>query len=137
MWRLRYPKEILRRTSYEIIALLFGLLIHLYRWNLWVSMAYYAGINISYALAIIPDHDTRETHKNYDPSKKDWGEVQVRNSGNFGNKWCFDIFNHIFGGINYQIEHHLFPSMNSTHLNKISPIVQQTCKEFNVPYISH
>lgn len=38
------------------------------------------------------------------------------------------------GGINYQIEHHLFPSMCNHYLSEIAPIVQQTCKEFNIPY---
>ena len=31
---------------------------------------------------------------------------------------------HCFGGINYQIEHHLFPSVNHVHLPRIAPIVR-------------
>lgn len=33
-----------------------------------------------------------------------------------------------------QVVHHLFPSICHTHYPAIAPIVQQTCKEFNVPY---
>ena len=36
--------------------------------------------------------------------------------------------------MNYQIEHHLFPTLNHAHYPEVSKIVQQTCKEFNIPY---
>ncbi|WP_410653438.1 fatty acid desaturase family protein [Amycolatopsis sp. cmx-4-54] len=38
------------------------------------------------------------------------------------------------GGLNYQIEHHLFPSMPSPHLRRARPIVQRYCDEIGVPY---
>ncbi|WP_181773338.1 fatty acid desaturase family protein [Amycolatopsis pittospori] len=38
------------------------------------------------------------------------------------------------GGLNYQIEHHLFPSMPSPHLRRARPIVQGYCAEIGVPY---
>jgi len=37
-------------------------------------------------------------------------------------------------GLNYQIEHHLFPSVNHEHLPKISIIVRQLCAKHNVRY---
>ena len=40
------------------------------------------------------------------------------------------------GGLNFQIEHHLFPNICHVHYPAIAPIVQQTCKEFNLPYYS-
>lgn len=38
------------------------------------------------------------------------------------------------GGLNYQIEHHLFPSMPSPHLRKAQPIVRDYCAELGLPY---
>jgi fatty acid desaturase len=38
------------------------------------------------------------------------------------------------GGLNYQIEHHLFPSMPTPNLRKAQPIVQAYCAEVGVPY---
>ncbi|MDY7090832.1 MAG: acyl-CoA desaturase [Actinomycetota bacterium] len=38
------------------------------------------------------------------------------------------------GGLNYQIEHHLFPAMPTPNLRKAQPIVQQYCAEIGVPY---
>ena len=40
------------------------------------------------------------------------------------------------GGLNYQIEHHLFPTMCHVHHRDISPIVQKTAEEFGLPYHS-
>ncbi|GGL00024.1 fatty acid desaturase family protein [Nocardia jinanensis] len=39
-----------------------------------------------------------------------------------------------FGGLNYQIEHHLFPSMPRPNLRRAQPIVVQYCAEIEVPY---
>ena len=38
------------------------------------------------------------------------------------------------GGLNCQIEHHLFPSVNSCHLPKLSKIVRKLCKKYNINY---
>jgi fatty acid desaturase len=38
------------------------------------------------------------------------------------------------GGLNYQIEHHLFPSMPTPNLRRARPIVQRFCAEIGVPY---
>jgi fatty acid desaturase len=38
------------------------------------------------------------------------------------------------GGLNYQIEHHLFPAMPTPHLRRAQPIVQAYCAEIGVPY---
>jgi fatty acid desaturase len=38
------------------------------------------------------------------------------------------------GSLNYQIEHHLFPSMPSHNLARCRPLVKQFCAEHGVPY---
>lgn len=52
-------------------------------------------------------------------------------AGNPRYQWCVDWFT---GGLNYQIEHHLFPSMPRHNFHKIQPIVEGLCKEHNIPY---
>lgn len=39
------------------------------------------------------------------------------------------------GGLNYQVEHHLFPHICHVHYPKIAPIVRETAEEFGVPYM--
>uniref|UniRef100_A0AC35U4G7 FA_desaturase domain-containing protein n=1 Tax=Rhabditophanes sp. KR3021 TaxID=114890 RepID=A0AC35U4G7_9BILA len=41
----------------------------------------------------------------------------------------------LWGGLNYQIEHHLFPTMPRSSLNKASKLVKRFCKENNLPYL--
>lgn len=42
----------------------------------------------------------------------------------------------MLGGLNYQIEHHLFPSMPTPHLRRAQVIVRDYCAEIGVPYHS-
>jgi len=43
----------------------------------------------------------------------------------------------ICGGLNFQVEHHLFPHLHHSVLYKIAPIVKATALEFNAPYHEH
>ena len=60
----------------------------------------------------------------------DWAAMQIRTSVS----WSNSVFTHALGALNYQIEHHLFPGISHVHYEKLAPIVQQTCEEFQVPY---
>ena len=53
---------------------------------------------------------------------------QVRNSGNFATS--NPLVCALYGGINFQIEHHLFPTLCHVHYAKVKPIVRQACAEF-------
>ena len=44
------------------------------------------------------------------------------------------IFSWFVGGLNFQVEHHLFPNICHVHYPKLAGIVRETAKEFNVPY---
>lgn len=61
-----------------------------------------------------------------------WAEHQMRTTMNFATK--DPIFGWLVGGLNYQVEHHLFPTISHVHYPKISSIVERTAKEFNIPY---
>ena len=41
------------------------------------------------------------------------------------------------GGLNFQIEHHLFPKICHVHYPQISRIVEQVCAEYRVRYVAH
>jgi linoleoyl-CoA desaturase len=43
----------------------------------------------------------------------------------------------LLGGLNYQVEHHLFPQISHVHYAALSPIVERTCREFGVPFRDH
>jgi fatty acid desaturase len=66
------------------------------------------------------------------PSPTCWAQSQILTSANWGTNNPFWLL--ISGGLNYQIEHHLFPSISHIHYPLISQITKQTCQEFNIPY---
>lgn len=61
-----------------------------------------------------------------------WAAHQVRTTANFatGNP----LVRWYAGGLNFQIEHHLFANISHVRYRHIQPIVQKTCVEFGVPY---
>jgi linoleoyl-CoA desaturase len=65
----------------------------------------------------------------------DWAVSQLYNTANFapGAK----LFSWYVGGLNYQVEHHLFPNICHIHYSSISKIVKETAEEFKLPYHSY
>lgn len=45
------------------------------------------------------------------------------------------VIDFVFGGLNYQIEHHLFPSMPRSNLRHAQPLVRAFCADRGVPYL--
>jgi linoleoyl-CoA desaturase len=65
----------------------------------------------------------------------DWAMHQMNTTMNFspGNQWL----SWYVGGLNFQVEHHLFPRIAHVHYPGIAPIVREVAAEFGVPYLSH
>jgi linoleoyl-CoA desaturase len=63
-----------------------------------------------------------------------WAIHQLHTTTNFANE--SRLLSWYVGGLNYQIEHHLFPNVCHVHYRKISRIVKQTAQEFGLPYKS-
>lgn len=64
-------------------------------------------------------------------TKVDFLRRQVLTSRNVTGGWFMDFF---MGGLNHQIEHHLFPSMARPHLRHSKRLVQQYCRDHGIPY---
>ena len=64
-------------------------------------------------------------------ARLDFFTKQVRTSRNITGGWWATW---LLGGLNYQVEHHLFPSMSRLHLAKARGIVRDYCASNNVPY---
>lgn len=64
-----------------------------------------------------------------------WAEHQMRTTANFAPNSALASF--FLGGLNRQIEHHLFPKVCHVHYPSISKIIKQTAAEFNLPYIEN
>ena len=64
----------------------------------------------------------------------EWAIHQVKTTANFASK--NKIVTWFVGGLNYQIEHHLFPRISHIHYPAISKIVKETCEKFELHYIN-
>jgi linoleoyl-CoA desaturase len=64
--------------------------------------------------------------------ENNWAIHQMHTTTNFAQK--SRIFSWYVGGLNFQVEHHLFPQICHVHYKKIAPIVEATANEFGVPY---
>ncbi|MEV8308756.1 acyl-CoA desaturase [Streptomyces flavidovirens] len=64
--------------------------------------------------------------------RPDFLRRQVLTSRNVRGGWFTDL---MLGGLNYQIEHHLFPSMPSPHLRRAQVIVRDYCRDLGISYL--
>jgi linoleoyl-CoA desaturase len=64
--------------------------------------------------------------------EEEWAIHQVKTTANFAprNK----VISWFVGGLNFQVEHHLFPRISHVHYPAISEIVKKTCREFGIAY---
>jgi len=74
----------------------------------------------------VPDGDTNRI-------ENEWAIHQVQTTANFATK--NKLISWLVGGLNFQIEHHLFPRISHIHYPAISKIIKQTCADFNIEYI--
>jgi len=98
-------------------------------WMMYLPMQFIGSNFLATVFAV--SHNTLETQYNVSETT-DWAELQIRTSANWSvnsTMWWL-----VSGGLNFQIEHHLFPGVCHVHYPAISKIVQQVCKEYNLPY---
>jgi len=60
---------------------------------------------------------------------------QIKTTANFATQ--NKVVSWMVGGLNFQIEHHLFPKISHVHYPAISQIVRNVCKEYNIPYLEY
>lgn len=97
-------------------------------------MHYTAGIILSmvFQLAhVIGDAEMPIPEKRTGAMKNTWAIHQLFTTVNFSKN---PLVNWFTGGLNRQIEHHIFPHISHIHYDKIAAIVKKTAREFHLPY---
>lgn len=120
-------------------AFLIPLLFH----SWWIVLLFYSGASLvlgtTLAVVFMLAHCVEEAEfperPGTDRLSRPWAEHQVQTTVDFarGNR----LLTWYVGGLNFQIEHHLFPHVCHVHYPRIAPIVQATCAEFGVRYAAH
>ncbi|KAJ6872921.1 delta8-sphingolipid desaturase [Populus alba x Populus x berolinensis] len=67
------------------------------------------------------------------PEGNDWFEKQTSGTLDIS---CSSWMDWFYGGLQFQLEHHLFPRMPRSQLRTVSPLVQDLCKKHNLSYRS-
>jgi len=132
-WRTLIIGKLVYFTVFLIIPLVFSP----FAWYLiitgWLLKHFIAGSVLSFVFQLA--HIVGETDQpTWKGENLDTGfmEHQLRTTANFSRKSFFVTW--YTGGLNYQVEHHLFPHISHAHYPKIAPIVKATAEEFDLPY---
>lgn len=125
----------------KVLYLIFYVAIPVYLvgWGPWAlgftAMHLVMGLTLAlvFQLAHVVEHTEFEAaHGEVTQIENAWAEHQVRTTANFAPDNLF--VNWFVGGLNYQVEHHLFPRISHVHYPALSKIVQETCQEHGLPY---
>jgi linoleoyl-CoA desaturase len=100
-----------------------------------VTVQFALGLTLAlvFQLAHVVEHAEFEA-AGIEPKKieNEWAIHQVKTTANFASR--NKIVTWMVGGLNYQIEHHLFPRISHIHYPAISKIVKETCENFDLRY---
>jgi linoleoyl-CoA desaturase len=124
------------------VGLFVGLPIYMIGFQAWVIgflvFALFAGFVLSIVFQLA--HTVEHTHfptSNPETGKMEdeWAIHQLKTTANFATRNRFISW--WIGGLNFQIEHHLFPKISHIHYPAISKIIKKACAEFGIPYIEY
>jgi linoleoyl-CoA desaturase len=101
----------------------------------YILMHYVAGLTLAMVFQLAHVTDKNEFPVMNDGElENNFMEHQMRTTMDFATKsWFITYF---VGGLNFQVEHHLFPAISHVHYPQLSKIVADTAKEYNIPYHS-
>ena len=131
-----FIKMLLRKMAYIVVV--FGLPLWLTDYSLlqiifaFLFMHWIASIILSFVFQMAHVVEGAEQPILEHNIETDWSIHQLNTTADFAknNK----LLSWYLGGLNFQIEHHLFPNICHIHYSNIAPIVQQTAKEFGYNY---
>jgi len=140
--KLTLKAALLQVTLYKIIYYLFILVIPmLFAGAAWYHilagffvMHFVAGLALSaiFQLAHVMEECEFPVPNDNRKMENNWAVHQMLNTANFAPR--NRVLGWFIGGLNHQVEHHLFPYICHIHYKKIAPIVRKTAEEFGIPY---
>ncbi|WP_201293273.1 fatty acid desaturase family protein, partial [Arthrobacter zhaoguopingii] len=124
-----------RWVELALLAVRFTAYLGILFWFLPVGMAFaFLGVQLA-VFGLYMGASFAPNHKGMpvvpEDSKLDFFQKQVLTSRNIRGG---SFINNAFGGLNFQIEHHLFPDMPRPHLRRAAEIVREHCERLKVPY---
>ena len=135
---VEWTKLVVTKIAYYLLWIVLPLaVIDIAWWKVLIAffvMHYTAGIILSFVFQlahIVPSAETPIPDKEGN-MEHTWAVHQLYTTANFApNNWFINFYT---GGLNHQVEHHIFPHISHIHYKKIAAIVKKTTEEFNLPY---
>lgn len=126
------------KLSYYLLFIIIPLLTSSFAW--WqviigfFVMQFAAGLTLAlvFQLAHVVENTDFPVPDSNGSMEENWAVHQLYTTADFAKNSRLATF--FFGGLNYQVEHHLFPRICHIHYKHISEIVKQTALEFEIPY---
>jgi linoleoyl-CoA desaturase len=136
--RVEMAKVIAIKSIYLFVCIILPALITPFAW--WqallgfLSMHFVAGMimSIVFQLAHVVEGTLEEGTPENDVIEANWTVHELLTTSDFAPNNRFLTW--YAGGLNFQVEHHLFPNICHIHYPKIAPIVAQTAREYGIPY---
>jgi linoleoyl-CoA desaturase len=102
-----------------------------------LCLAMFAGfvLSIVFQLAHTVEHTHFPVPDDSNKIENEWAIHQIQTTANFATR--NKLISWLVGGLNFQIEHHLFPKISHIHYPAISKIIKQTCEEYGIRYIEY
>ena len=103
-----------------------------------LSMSLVAGfvLSIVFQLAHTVEHTHFPLPDNATGKMEDeWAIHQIKTTANFATR--NKVVSWLVGGLNFQVEHHLFPKISHVHYPAISRIIKLACQEYGIQYIEY
>ncbi|OXG00871.1 linoleoyl-CoA desaturase [Flavobacterium araucananum] len=128
---------VITKIIYVLIWMVLPMVLGVTWWKVVVGffvMHYVAGLILSivFQLAHVVEETSNPVPNEDGEMENTWAIHQLYTTANFAPK--NKIINWFTGGLNHQIEHHIFPNISHIHYGKIAEIVKQTAIECNLPY---
>ncbi len=113
---------------YSLPAYLLGYFIYSFTTGLTTSVVFQLAHTVEETEFLYPETTNSEVYI----IPTDWATHQVKTTANFATRNKFVTW--AVGGLNFQVEHHLFPKIAHVHYPALSKIVKEVCQKYNLPY---
>ncbi|UYZ63367.1 fatty acid desaturase family protein [Hymenobacter weizhouensis] len=107
------------------VSWLVGFLVFMCVAGFTLSIVFQLAHTVEHTAFVVPDATTRKI-------EDEWAIHQIKTTANFATD--SKLISWLVGGLNFQVEHHLFPTISHVHYPALNKIIRQVCEEFNIEY---
>jgi linoleoyl-CoA desaturase len=131
-----FIKMLFRKIVY--LAVMFGLPLWLTPFHFWqvllgfFIMHWVASIILSFVFQMAHVVEGASQNTGIKDIPEEWHVHQLKTTSDFARD--NRLLSWYVGGLNFQIEHHLFPGICHIHYKQLAPLVEETAKAYNIPY---